>query len=400
MLQNHRRSLRRSLAAALLLAVAAESAVEAAPGSFTTGDIFLLSPALPSGGAPKRGILRYVPGSGVVVPLVYFGTDPFGPGTAPFEAAATYEPMRDRILVPAGSLVIGTVDSDGTLGTIPLPGVPSIRLLVAAPGGRVYMIAGNQIFAMDANDQVTALKDASGLAPFASQQVAEAYGCIYDVGTSSLILASFSPPFVGTAFTRLPIAANGTQLAGRPQSATFDLVPGQVETVAGMSMGPNGLILVSCDVNANGALSLLSTFNPDTMTASTFAVCDYSLDGGLTTSTYSPELGKAVSLDAFNDQLRGWGAGEAGPGTILAGAVSAVGSSAESAHLLRIGGTINGTVAIPGDIDGSGQVDAADLASMLGAWGACGNCASCAADLDHDCDVDAADLSILLGNWG
>lgn len=49
---------------------------------------------------------------------------------------------------------------------------------------------------------------------------------------------------------------------------------------------------------------------------------------------------------------------------------------------------------IPGDLDGNGSVDAADLTILLGAWG------TPAADLDGNGDTDAADLTILLGNWG
>ena len=49
---------------------------------------------------------------------------------------------------------------------------------------------------------------------------------------------------------------------------------------------------------------------------------------------------------------------------------------------------------IPGDLNGDGVVDAADLAIMLGAWGTAGP-----GDLNGDGVVDAADLAILLGNW-
>ena len=51
----------------------------------------------------------------------------------------------------------------------------------------------------------------------------------------------------------------------------------------------------------------------------------------------------------------------------------------------------------PGDLDGSGAVDAADLATLLGAWGAN---PGHPADLNGDGDVNAADLAILLGAWG
>jgi hypothetical protein len=49
-----------------------------------------------------------------------------------------------------------------------------------------------------------------------------------------------------------------------------------------------------------------------------------------------------------------------------------------------------------GDIDGSGTVDAADLAALLGAWGS----AKSPANLDGIGTVDAADLATLLGAWG
>jgi murein tripeptide amidase MpaA len=49
----------------------------------------------------------------------------------------------------------------------------------------------------------------------------------------------------------------------------------------------------------------------------------------------------------------------------------------------------------PGDLDGDGDVDAADLATLLAGWGSAG-----ATDLDGDGTTGASDLAILLGNWG
>ncbi len=50
----------------------------------------------------------------------------------------------------------------------------------------------------------------------------------------------------------------------------------------------------------------------------------------------------------------------------------------------------------PGDLNGSGAVDAADLAVLLGAWATAGG----PADLSGDGVVSGADLAILLGAWG
>lgn len=49
------------------------------------------------------------------------------------------------------------------------------------------------------------------------------------------------------------------------------------------------------------------------------------------------------------------------------------------------------------DLDGDGNVDAFDLASLLGSWGPC---PGCPADFNGDGAVDAFDLAQLLGHWG
>ena len=49
------------------------------------------------------------------------------------------------------------------------------------------------------------------------------------------------------------------------------------------------------------------------------------------------------------------------------------------------------------DLNGDGNVNAADLAMLLGSWGPC---AGCPADFNGDDQVDAFDLAQLLGNWG
>ncbi len=56
---------------------------------------------------------------------------------------------------------------------------------------------------------------------------------------------------------------------------------------------------------------------------------------------------------------------------------------------------------VPGDVNGDGDVNVADLLGLLGAWGPCqGACPpSCPADFDGDCLVTVTDLLILLGNW-
>jgi hypothetical protein len=52
-----------------------------------------------------------------------------------------------------------------------------------------------------------------------------------------------------------------------------------------------------------------------------------------------------------------------------------------------------------GDLDGDGEVDGIDLATLLAAWGACA-AGCCPADLNGNGVVNGFDLAILLGAWG
>jgi len=51
---------------------------------------------------------------------------------------------------------------------------------------------------------------------------------------------------------------------------------------------------------------------------------------------------------------------------------------------------------IPGDLNGDGFVNGADLAQLLGSWGPC---SGCGADITGNGVVDGNDLALLLGNW-
>jgi len=64
--------------------------------------------------------------------------------------------------------------------------------------------------------------------------------------------------------------------------------------------------------------------------------------------------------------------------------------------------TLTVTGAIPGDVDGDGDVDLADLAALLSAYGACTGDPDFnpAADFDNSGCVDLADLATLLSNYG
>jgi len=54
----------------------------------------------------------------------------------------------------------------------------------------------------------------------------------------------------------------------------------------------------------------------------------------------------------------------------------------------------------PGDLDGDGDVDLADLAILLANFGAMGGVTSSDGDIDGDSDVDLADMAVLLAAFG
>jgi len=54
----------------------------------------------------------------------------------------------------------------------------------------------------------------------------------------------------------------------------------------------------------------------------------------------------------------------------------------------------------PGDLDGDGDTDQADLGILLADWGCDDPVNGCVADLNGDDKTDQADLGILLADWG
>ena len=52
----------------------------------------------------------------------------------------------------------------------------------------------------------------------------------------------------------------------------------------------------------------------------------------------------------------------------------------------------------PGDVDGDGAVDMADLLLVFGSWGSCAS-SDCPPDQDTDGNVGITDVLIVLGNW-
>jgi len=156
---------------------------------------------------------------------------------------------------------------------------------------------------------------------------------------------------------------------------------------------------VECDESSDGGVTgrdIWYTFecpNSGTLSISTCDQVDYDSDLVL----YSGSCG-ALTLVGCNDD----GGGCAGYSSHLE--VEVIGGQA---YRLRVGGwnefqSGSGIVSLtlddqtPGDLDGDGDVDVADLLLLIAAWNTDG---SNGGDLNGDGQVDVADLLILLANW-
>jgi hypothetical protein len=84
------------------------------------------------------------------------------------------------------------------------------------------------------------------------------------------------------------------------------------------------------------------------------------------------------------------------PDVVFAGGAATLALPAESITVLELPG-----LGRPGDTDGDGATDVADLLAVLAAWGACPmSPAACPADVTADGAVDVADLLLVLAEWG
>lgn len=377
-----------------------------ASAGFVTGEIYLVSASLvdgPGGGTP--GVYHYAPSTQTGNVLTLLPNNAFGPSTGiGTPETATYDPFRQRILVMVAPGKIGTIDANGALGTINATGFTQNSYLAPGPNGIVYGISASGSVYLDSANVWHPLMDASGTSVlnvlFGTMSTVNSV--IYDVGTHSLIaVGQFGAE---TGVVRVPLNTAGTQASGPMAFAHADRVPGLSEPAVGMTAGPNGSIFLCYDINGGGTLPLLQTLNPSTLALTTYATTGGFNNAAETSGAWSPIMtanGAAVVVDSLVNVLRAYSFGDEGPGSIVAINASSASWAGESCRAMTIGGSVNGGgVAITGDINGDGHVDATDLSILLGGWGACSNCGSCAADLDHDCDVDASDLSVLLGAWG
>jgi hypothetical protein len=220
------------------------------------------------------------------------------------------------------------------------------------------------------------------------------YACAWDSGLwiyDVTNVATEPPSFLG----QTPDGGNNTHSAWATDNGDY-VVTGEERTGGG--------IKVYRITDVGGGLELELTDTLELPTEQAFSVHNQTIVGyrlynawygaGLQVLDIDPETGLldfVASYDTSAGGLGNWGVYPfLGPDKVLA--------SDESEGLFII--HVDPPAGPSPDLDNDGDVDAADLATLLGSWGPCADCEDCPADLNGDCIVDATDLATLLGNWG
>ena len=198
-------------------------------------------------------------------------------------------------------------------------------------------------------------------------------------------LASISSPSEGVQNATTSRTVTGTVLAhARPSWSGKSVVT--TRTVSTKTAPDSGVVEIPVSLHNFGYSSLqarLDCFGASGL-SSPFSVID-AVETNVAATPTTLRFG-------FNSNGRAPGVYEA-TATIAVGDEDLPGGT-DSTLTLNFSVTVSGA-GIPGDLDGNGVVNGADLAILLGAWGTAGP-----GDLNNDGVVNGADLAVLLGNWG
>lgn len=335
--------MRTSIALALVSAAIGAPAM-AAGGGFQSGDLYLYTPAF-QGSSSLDGALVRIDKTTFAVDLIVDTT-----ATPQGQGISAYDPYRDRIVfqgaVNGGPSQLFATDAAGNLQ--PLAATANVSNLAPRGDGKIYLTGTfatvNAIWYLDCNDQIQPLLDVTGTVPFQPFGLGSGdfRGMIYDVGTNSLLLASSAASGCGTGtfnsmanVRRIPLTLDGTRVAGPMSCNSFDVDTNQGgEIPAGWSRAPGGELALVVDTNSNAQQSRMLLVDPVTLGITPFAA-NGSYTGAAATNagTWSSALGKFLILDTFGDQLRAFGVGETGAGSVVATSqpLSSSGSSEQPA---------------------------------------------------------------------
>ena len=265
--------------------------------------------------------------------------------------------------------IIGTADGDGLPISIldggnPEGGTSGIRVLICQSGE-----SGTTVF-QDLVIQNGYSTNGGGMYNYQSSPTLT--GCTFTNNSArfggAMTIFSSSPIMTDCTFTDNSAEFNGggiSNYSGRPNLTNCSFTGNSAENGGGMNN---------------------DSYGRPTLTDCTFKDNLASEDGGgiFNDDTSSPTLNSSILCGNSPDQV--------------VGAYTDLGDNCitESCEQTDENGIPNDCESCPGDVTGDGQVDGADLATILGWWGTDDS----AADINGDGDVNGADLSYVLGYWG
>ena len=337
-------------------------AVQASGGSLVVSDCTFDAIAPGSGVVASWCDLTVAGSSFHAVADPFYGVDaPIhaqGPGVVlsgcHFTAGGSFEGPASAAVIASGNylvedcVVANNIPSDVGCGGLSVSGTGTIRST---------SFTGNSTFGSGGALRIAGVASVE-TCQFDGNLGGEGDGAVRVTGTATFVGCRFAGNVGGDGFYAAPVHGGALGVVGGVAQLTDCLFLGNQALSNGKDVGFGGAISVRSGGSA--ALAGCTILGNVAQTAG----------GGVCLETGAALAISASSVcDNLPDQV--FGAFSDGGGVVLCGC--------------------------DGDLNGSGGVDAADLAILLGLWGPCG---ATAGDLVPDGQVDAADLAVLLGAWG
>ena len=311
----------------------------------------------------------------------------------------------------------GVVRRTYACGTVP------VADLAIGTDGRLYAAAGNRVYVLNRSVDTAASPwsvvlsaDARALAvaPNGGMAVLLANGRIDILNATGQISSTFVQPFTTTdaqdivfrttgGATTIALVTRSNGVIRRfswptAASGTFADLSALAPGLRGMFVLDDGSVLVAASalnqilrIDPNGVNLGEWDVDNNALVNSVYAICDAG-DGRAVLATGTTS---SSTINGFN---KATGYTERTYRVYPADAPSATAIVVAPASATDTDGNLipDACEAVPGDLDGNGVVNGADLTLLLNAWGPCSGCPS---DLNGDGSVGAADLAILLNAW-
>lgn len=204
---------------------------------------------------------------------------------------------------------------------------------------------------------------------------------------AATLLPMLNPGGIGGA---AGVSADGRIIVGQSAGRAVRWVEGQIENLGTLPGGSASALYFGSACSADGSIVVgLGDFNA---TQGTGTAIIWDARHGLRELDRVLEQDFGLNLDGMHCY---WARGISADGKVIAGyGFNALGEQEAFVADLRA------ATPCPGDLNGDGRVDLADLSALLAHFGKTSGATPADGDADGDQDVDLADLAVLLGQFG